>query len=83
MKLEQKYLDKIKAYYDMPNKIEILEEPKFVTDVTDVTVCREVNTGLQDSYETELSQYDTEKQVPTLSETVTNVTSVTKKEPLK
>lgn len=83
MKLEQKYLDKIKAYYDMPNKIEILEEPKFVTDVTDVTVCRKVNTHLHDSYEPELSQYDTEKEVPTLSETVTNVTSVTDKESLK
>jgi hypothetical protein len=83
MKFEQKYLDKIKAYYDMPDKIEILQEPKFVTDVTDVTVSRRMNTDLQDNLEPEIAQYNTEKQVSTLPETVTSVTSVTEKEPIE
>lgn len=51
MKFEQKYLDKIKTYYDMPDNIEILDESKFVTDVTDVTHYGGVKGDLQDSTE--------------------------------
>ena len=34
VEFKQKYLDKIKTYYDMPDKIQILENVTVVTDVT-------------------------------------------------
>ncbi len=43
VEFKQKYLDKIKTYYDMPDKIQILEN---VTVVTDVTLPGRVNKGL-------------------------------------
>jgi len=46
---KQEYLDKIKAYYDMPNQIKILEDS--VTDVTDVTLSRRVNTSKEENPE--------------------------------
>jgi hypothetical protein len=47
LEFKQEYLDKIKAYYDMPSQIKILEES--VTDVTDVTVSGRVNTTKEDN----------------------------------
>jgi hypothetical protein len=52
VEFKQKYLDKIKTYYDMPNKIKILGDSKNVTDVTGVTLPRRVkedNTESTDS----------------------------------
>ena len=43
VEFNQEILDKIKTYYDMPEKIEILEDSKNVTVVTDVTLRRNVN----------------------------------------
>jgi hypothetical protein len=43
VEFKQRYLDKIKTYYDMPDKIQILEN---VTVVTDVTLPGIVNKGL-------------------------------------
>jgi hypothetical protein len=50
VEFKQKYLDKIKTYYDMPDKIQILEN---VTDVTDVTLPNRLNSDLQNSLEPE------------------------------
>lgn len=46
LEFEQKYLDKIKSYYDMPDKIQILEP---ATDATDATVPSRVNKDLEDN----------------------------------
>jgi len=43
VEFKQEVLDNIGAYYDMPDKIEILEGSKNVTVVTDVTLPRSVN----------------------------------------
>ncbi len=83
MKFHQKYLDKIKSYYDMPDQIKVLDDTKFVTDVTDVTLPRRIDCDLQDHLEPQIIQNSIEKQGFTHPETVTNVTSVTEKEPLK
>jgi len=94
VKFEQKYLDKIKAYYDMPDKIEILDSNKFVTDVTDVTLCGRVNTSSESNTISKNAENEpkivkitslephnnTVKQGSTLPETVTSVTSVTENE---
>jgi len=98
VEFKQQVLDKIKAYYEMPNKIQILEN---VTAVTDVTLPGRVNKDIEDNLEAESketslvnepkiiqntgleSENNTEKPSPTLPETVTTVTSVTEKEPLE
>ena len=46
VEFKQKYLDKIKAYYDMPDKIQILEN---VTDVTNVTLPSRVNNNSEEN----------------------------------
>lgn len=90
VQFKQKYLDKIKAYYDMPDKIQILEN---VTDVTDVTFAGNVEGSLDSDLgpkiienECEVTQNTSpqldstsEKQEQTLPITVTSVTSVTEK----
>lgn len=91
VKFEQKYLDKIKAYYETPNKIEILDN---VTVVTDVTLLGRVNTSVENNPVPENTQnerkilqnsrleslYHNEKQGSASPETVTIVTSVTENE---
>jgi hypothetical protein len=60
VEFKQEYLDKIKAYYDMPNQIKIIEENKIetelVTHVTDVTLSGRVDIDLRDDSETKNSQ---------------------------
>lgn len=91
VEFKQKFLDKIKAYYEIPDKIEILTESESVTVVTDVTLAGSVKGSLDSNLgpknietEYEITQntslqpgFNIEKTGSTSLETVTSVTSVT------